>query len=214
VIEHRHETAEPVVALTFDDGPSEWTEQILDALVAHGGAATFFALGSCAERRPHTLRRIYECGSEVGNHTYSHRRLTTLSDDEILDELNRTTAVLEEITERRMRYWRAPFFGFDERVCSVAEQTGLEEVRCSLRTDDYGWPTELTAETVLAEARPGSIVDLHDGRPDEDEVETVPTREATVAAVELILRAFDSRGWRCVTVSDLVGAGSAPPVAA
>jgi peptidoglycan-N-acetylglucosamine deacetylase len=206
VIEHRHETAEPVVALTFDDGPSEWTEQILDLLVAHGGAATFFALGACAQRRPDTLRRIYERGSEVGNHTFSHRRLTSLSDADVLDELSRTTSVLEQITDRRLRYWRAPFFGSDERVCSVAEQTGLEEVRCSVMTADYEWGPELIFETVVDQARPGSIVDLHDGRPDEDEVETLPTREATVAAVERILHDFDKRGWRAVTISELVGA--------
>jgi hypothetical protein len=97
-------------------------------------------------------------------------------------------------------------------VCTAAEQTGLEEVRCSLRTDDWKWPAELTAQTVLEQAQPGSVVDLHDGRPDEDEVETVLSREATVAAVDLILRDFDKRGWRCVTVSELVGAGSAPPI--
>ena len=74
MIDRRDDIREQVVALTFDDGPSEWTGQILQHLADHDGHGTFFALGCLAadERRSPTLRRVVESGSEVGNHTYSH----------------------------------------------------------------------------------------------------------------------------------------------
>lgn len=205
MIEHRHGIREKAAALTFDDGPSRWTGPILDLLTAHGGTATFFVLGSAVAGREAMLERIVTTGSELANHTYDHLPLTELTDTRILEQIARTSALIEDVAGVTPRYWRAPYFACDERVRSVIAPTGLEEVGSSVITEDYVWSARETAECVLSEIRPGSIVDLHDGcSPPRPSSRSRPTREETVRAVAEILKAFDERGFRSVTVSELV----------
>jgi len=208
-IEGRDDIREPIVALTFDDGPSEWTGQILQHLAKHDGHGTFFALGCLAadERRSPTLRRVVESGSEVGNHTYSHPSLPTIGDAEIQDELERAGTVIEAATGTTLRYWRPPFFHVDERVRNAAAPFGLEEVGCSMMPWDWEWDSDRTVEFVLERLRPGSVVCMHDGRPPDEPAElSRPTREATVEAVGVILEAMTARGLRSVTISELLAA--------
>jgi peptidoglycan/xylan/chitin deacetylase (PgdA/CDA1 family) len=208
-VEHRHGIREPLIALTFDDGPSDWTDAILDHLAAHGARATFFVVGEAIQgpERERTLRRTVECASEVANHTYTHRQLPTLDDGEIRDEIGRTNELIEQVTSAAPRYWRAPHFRSDDRVRKVISELGLLEVRSSVFTGDYKWPTALTAAWVVKHLQPGAIVDLHDGRAPTDSPEDgARTREATVDAVGLILAELEPRGYRCVTVSELLAA--------
>jgi peptidoglycan/xylan/chitin deacetylase (PgdA/CDA1 family) len=209
VLEHRHDVGEDVVALTFDDGPSPWTGPILDLLAAHKGHGTFFTLG-CAvtsnERRA-TLQRIVVEGSELGDHTFTHPRLSTLPDAAILDELARARCVIEETSETKLQHWRPPFYDVDERVRQATTPLGLREVGCSVLPSDWEWDAEQTAEFVMTRLRPGSIVGLHDGRPpDEPAALSRPTREATVAAVGMILDEMKDLGLRSVTISELLAA--------
>lgn len=205
MIEHRHGIGEKAVALTFDDGPSDWTGSILDLLDDHSGTATFFVLGCAVAGREETLKRILSSGSEIGNHTYNHPGLTAVPDADVREQINRTTALVEQVTGVELRYWRAPYFGSDARVRSILASSGLEEVWYSVITHDYAWPAEKTAAYVLENVQPGSIVDLHDGRaPTDGPGQSLPTRDETVKAVAEILRDFDSRGYRCVTVSELL----------
>src|SRR5262245_55835619 len=106
-VEARHDTASPVVALTFDDGPSPWTIPIAEALERHGSRGTFFALGdaTAAGGGAEILRRLVEGGHEVGNHTFSHPRLTTLDDHAIRDEMTRAGDRLEEALGFRPAHW-------------------------------------------------------------------------------------------------------------
>ena len=208
-VEHRHGIRERLIALTFDDGPSEWTDPILDHLVAHGARATFFVVGGAitGRERERTLARIVETGCEVANHTYSHRKLPTLEDGEIRDEIVRTSELIEQVTSTTPRHWRAPHFRSDDRVRDVVTELGLLEVRCSVFTGDYIWPAALTAAWVVNQLQPGAIVDLHDGRALTDSPDdAAPTREATVDAVGKILAELEPRGYRSVTVSELLAA--------
>jgi peptidoglycan/xylan/chitin deacetylase (PgdA/CDA1 family) len=205
-IDHRHGIREPALALTFDDGPSEWTEEILDLLAAHDAAATFFVLGSAIPGREEILRRILENGSEIGNHSYSHPRdLETLSEAEIIDEFSRTSALVEEVTRKTPRFWRAPYLNSGDRERAVLEGLGLQEVGCSVVPRDWEQPADQTVREVLAGKRPGSIVDLHDGRPQGNPPSwSAPTREETVKATARILRSLTDDGFRCVTISRLL----------
>lgn len=206
-VEHCHGIAEPVVALTFDDGPSEWTEPILDHLQNHGSTATFFVIGSVAADpdAAETIRKTVAAGCEVANHTYTHRPLLELQDADIRDELVRTNKEIEGITGSAPTHWRAPHFRSDDRIRRVASALGLLEIRCSVFTGDYAWPALKTAAWVLHHLTPGAIVDLHDGRPPTDQPEDgAPTREATVDAVGRILAEMESRGYRSVSVSELL----------
>jgi peptidoglycan/xylan/chitin deacetylase (PgdA/CDA1 family) len=208
-IEHRHGEVEDVVALTFDDGPSPWTEQMLDLLAEHGGHATFFALGClvAAGDRNATLRRIVESGSEVGNHTFTHPSLPTLDDAAIHEEFERAGSVIEETLGTKPRYWRPPYFHVDERVRGAVAPFGLREVGCTMMPWDWEWPAAKTAEFVLDRIQPGSVVCMHDGRPPDEPAElSAPTRKESVAALGVILGALTERGLRSVTISELLSA--------
>lgn len=208
-IEHRHGEVEGVVALTFDDGPSPWTEQMLDLLADHDGHATFFALGCAvaAGDRNATLRRIVESGSEVGNHSFSHPSLPTLDDAAIHDEFERAGAVIEDKLGTPLRYWRPPYFHVDERVRDAVAPFGWQEVGCAMIPWDWEWPAAQTAEFVLERIQPGSVVCMHDGRPPGEPAElSAPTREQSVAALGTILETLTERGLRSVTISELLRA--------
>jgi peptidoglycan-N-acetylglucosamine deacetylase len=206
-LEHRYEVEDGVVALTFDDGPSEWTLQILELLTLHSGHATFFALGCLASERSDTLRQTLAQGSELGNHTFTHPHLTLLHEDEIRDELRRGGEAIETASGTTLRLWRPPFFQVDERVRTAVEDFGLQEVGCSMMPWDWEWDADRTAAFVLEQLRPGSIVCMHDGRPPDEAPElSRPTREETVKAVGMILDAMRERGLRSVTIPELLQA--------
>lgn len=208
-LEDRHEVRADVVALTFDDGPSQWTHAILDLLAQHGGHATFFALGclASAPEGQETMRRTIAAGSEIGNHTFSHPSLPTIDDDAIREELERGGAAIEDALGTPLRYWRPPFFHVDERVRAAAAPFGLQEVGCSMMPWDWEWDAERSASFVLERLQPGSIVCMHDGRPPDEAPElSAPTREQSVAAVGMILEEMSERGLRSVTISELLAA--------
>jgi peptidoglycan/xylan/chitin deacetylase (PgdA/CDA1 family) len=206
-LEHRYDVTDGVVALTFDDGPSEWTLQILELLAEHDGRATFFALGCLAEERAETLKRTLDSGSEVGNHTFTHPHLTLLAEHQIRDELQRAGEAIEAATQTQLRLWRPPFFHVDERVRAAVAGFGLREVGCSMMPWDWEWDADRTVAFVLERLRRGSIVCMHDGRPPDEAPElSRPTREETVKAVAVILEAMHERGLRSVTISELLQA--------
>ncbi len=209
VLEHRHDIGADVVALTFDDGPSPWTGPILDQLTAHKSSATFFALG-CLAGAPdgaQVLRRILETGSEIGNHTFSHPSTPKLDDDSIRDELERAGSAIEDASGITLRYWRPPFFDVNERVREAVSPLGLQEVGCTMMPYDWEWDAARSAAFVIEKLERGSIVCMHDGRPpDEPRDLSAPTREASIAAVGLILEAMSDRGLRSVTISELLAA--------
>jgi peptidoglycan/xylan/chitin deacetylase (PgdA/CDA1 family) len=210
VLEHRYGIRDDVVALTFDDGPSLWTGPILDLLAGHQSHATFFALGCLAEAdgAEQTLYRILATGSEIGNHTFSHPSLPELDDDSIRDELERAGTAIEEASGTTLRYWRPPFFHVDERVREVVAPLGLQEVGCAMMPWDWEWDATRSAAFVIERLQRGSIVCMHDGRPPDEPAElSAPTREASVAAVGIILDAMSERGLRSVTISELLGSG-------
>jgi peptidoglycan/xylan/chitin deacetylase (PgdA/CDA1 family) len=206
LVERRHAIADPVVALTFDDGPSPWTLPVADHLERHGGRGTFFAIGEAVatEDGGRIVRSLLQRGHEVGNHTWTHPDLRTLGVVEIQDEMRRTAEALAQ-TGVTTRLWRAPFFHCDDRVRAAVGDLAGDEVWFSSMPGDWGRPAEETARRVLDDLSPGDIVVLHDGRPANEPPElSWPTRDATVAAVGLILEEMSGRGLRAVTISELV----------
>jgi peptidoglycan/xylan/chitin deacetylase (PgdA/CDA1 family) len=192
------------VALTFDDGPSEWTEAIVEELQRHGARATFFVLGCQVEGREGVLRRAASAGCELALHGYSHRRLTHLSDDEVREEMGRTSASIEAATGQTPRLWRAPHFDVDDRVRALCADLGLTEVWLTADTEDYARDADEVTARAAAGLRPGAIILMHDGRspldtPDDSQV----TRSATVAAVPRILSEGQRRGLQIGTVGEL-----------
>jgi chitooligosaccharide deacetylase len=193
------------IALTFDDGPAEWTEPILDVLAEHSAHATFFVIGSAAERQPELILRIAAAGHEIGNHTWSHPRLSECDDDRVRAELETTNAALREILGRAPLRFRAPHYDADARVLAIASDLDLAHTGGNVTPPD--WHASCTAAYITAfvvqQARAGAVIGLHDGIP--------PTggkggrsRQATVDAVREIVPRLRDLGFECVTAGALL----------
>jgi peptidoglycan/xylan/chitin deacetylase (PgdA/CDA1 family) len=193
------------VALTFDDGPSESTPAVLDALRPFGARATFFVLGASIDGRESTLRQAVAEGHELGNHAFSHMPPEGLDDDALRAELLRTSGLIEAAVGRRPSLFRPPYAAYDVRVARVAREAGLAPT--VLRSiDPADWREEDPGEIarhVLARARPGAIVCLHDAHPPLAPAGATD-RAVTVAALEPILEGLAARELRAVTVSELL----------
>lgn len=182
------------VALTFDDGPGKFTGQVLDMLAAHNARATFFVIGQniTPESRPH-LNRIVAEGHEIGNHTWNHPELPSLSAAKLTDELARTSKVIKAFTGVQPHTLRPPYGMTNEKVAREAKRQGLAQVMWTVDTVD--WKDHNTAVVVkrAKQAKPGSIVLLHE------------TAKTTVAAVPHLLKYFDQQGYTYVTISEMFG---------
>lgn len=204
----RDDLSEPVIALTFDDGPSEWTEPILDLLRDAGARGTFFVIGEAVAGNERILRRIRAEGHEIGNHTMTHPRLDTVPRRRVKQEIERCSAAVENAIGVAPTVFRPPGFGYNAAVLEVARALGFARVvLASAATDDYLRETaDEIVEAILPRVVPGSIVDLHDGRPArEPPVESGGTRidrVPTVGAVELLLDALPNYSF--VTVTELL----------
>jgi peptidoglycan-N-acetylglucosamine deacetylase len=193
-----------VIALTFDDGPGDWTPAILDALGRHASRATFFYLGERVQRREQVVQRALAEGHEPGNHLFSHLHPEALSDDEIRDEILRTAGEIERVTGATATLLRPPYGEEPERVAAIGAELRLGPVVLwSIDPEDWKSPAaETIVEHVLEEARAGAIVDLHDGWG-----RTPRDRQPTVEALERLLPELRSRGFELITVSELLASG-------
>jgi peptidoglycan/xylan/chitin deacetylase (PgdA/CDA1 family) len=193
---------EKVVALTFDDGPNDpYTGQILDVLKQEGVHATFFCVGMNAEREPATVRRIAAEGNEVGNHSYRHEKRDTLLDLNYGDAA-RTNDILRGITGTLPRLYRAPNgFHTPWSLRAVAEH-GLRAIGWDVESNDWDEPgvNNIVMRTV-DRVQPGSIILLHDG----DNARLGTDRSQQAEAVRTIIDTLKGRGYRFVTVSEMLG---------
>jgi peptidoglycan/xylan/chitin deacetylase (PgdA/CDA1 family) len=192
------------LALTFDDGPSEWTAQVLHLLHEHDARATFFLIGQRVRERPDDVRRIIAAGHEIGSHTMTHPRLTEIPDDEVREEIQDGARAVAEVVGERPHLFRAPGFHADERVLRIVEDLKLDAVFADVDPED--WRPELVSHAIFARCLvgccEGAILDLHDGFP------PPPTRSRddctpTVQALQHLLPTLRGAGYELVTVSEL-----------
>ncbi len=190
------------IALTFDDGPSEWTPPILDLFKEHGARGTFFVLGASIDGREEIVRRTAGEGHELGNHAFSHADPEELPDDVLRGELERTGSLLESLAGSRPAHFRPPYAATNFRVADVARSAGLE--RTVLRSiDPADWretDASAIAAHVLEHARAGSIVCLHDGNPPHGG----SSRQPTIDALAQMVPELTARGFSLVTVRELL----------
>lgn len=209
-VTERHDLGDEVVALTFDDGPAEWTLHILDVLRDAGAVATFFVVGDSIPGREATLLRIHAEGHELGNHGLTHVPLDTLGRADLRRELERTTDLIKAAAGTAPTAFRPPYFRFNRAVLEVAAELGFAwTVNASVFASD--WLLESAQEIsgeILSDVQAGSIVLLHDGRPPHDPPHSAgksrDDRWPTVEAVRTIVPALIERGFQLVTVSDLL----------
>lgn len=196
-------TAEPVMALTFDDGPDPAsTPRILEALARHGMKATFFLVGARARRHPGLVARIAAEGHAIGNHSWDHPSLPTLSMRAVADQIRRTRGVLAPHGQRLLR---PPYGHQDPRTHLAARLLGYRVVAWSAAGEDWrGDDAETVAGRILARAAPGAIVLLHDTLYS-FEAERFRDRDPTIAALGILAARLP--GTSFVTVPELLRLG-------
>lgn len=190
-----------LVALTFDAGSSaEPVPQILRALAQRGIHCTFFLTGQWIERYPDAARQIAESGHELGNHSWSHPAFTSLTDEQMREQLRRTEEMALRICGRSTKpLFRPPFGARDERVRSVAADEGYLTIYWTIDSWDSvkkDITPQMITGRVMRLMRPGAIVLMHCGS------------EATAQALPQLLNALDAQGYRVVTVSELLRSGN------
>ena len=206
-IHSRSDLSTDVIALTFDDGPAEWTEPILETLDRECVHATFFVVGDSIHGRESVLVAAAAKGHEIGNHTLTHPLLTSLSREQIRSELTTTGEIVRAAVGEDPQVFRPPYFGVSREVLDVAAECGFEwTVQASVWTEDWSLPTaEAIVAGILPRVQRGSIIDLHDGRPSHEPPDVSrPDRWPTVHAVATLVPALLARGFKFVTVSELL----------
>jgi peptidoglycan-N-acetylglucosamine deacetylase len=201
---YRRDVPDARVALTFDDGPSEWTPAILDVLAEHRAQATFFLLGEHVEAQPDTAARIARDGHEVACHGFDHVDLAELPAQSIRERLTRAREVISSATGVEPRLFRPPYATSSTRVARAAAAVSLDPtiLRDVDPADWRGEDAQSVVSLVLDGVRAGSIVCLHDGVPRGNK--GTSDRTVTVAAVARLVPELQERGFDLVTVSDLL----------
>jgi peptidoglycan/xylan/chitin deacetylase (PgdA/CDA1 family) len=191
---------EPLVSLTFDDGPNpRATPAVLDVLRREGVPATFFVLGRHAERWPQLVRRAADEGHQLGNHGFFHRKLHRRSPAYVRDDLTRGTDAIERAAGVRPRHFRAPHGFRNPWVTPIAAALGQRTVGWSLGVWDSARPgADVISARALAGMHAGSILLLHDGDGYDPDGDRMQTAEALPAIVDGLRR----RGFRFTTLPD------------
>lgn len=179
----------PMIALTFDDGPGKYTMRLLDALEEKNAQATFFMLGQNVFKYKAEVEKMKEIGCELGNHSYSHANLATLSAGKISSEINDTNTLIEEIVGEPASMLRPPYGSIN---ATLKENAGMPMVLWSIDTLDWkSRNAQAVIDHVLANVSDGDIVLMHD------------IYSSTIdAAIELI-DILQEQGYCLVTVSEL-----------
>lgn len=178
-----------MIAITFDDGPSKYTKDILSILKKYDACATFFVLGNKVEIYDESTREIIKQGSEIGNHSYNHKWLIKLKKDEFMDQVNMTQDIIERTTGFRPTLLR-PTYGDVNDV--IKKNTDLDIVLWNVDTLDWKIKKpKRIASRVIGKVKDGDIILMHD------------THKQTVEALKLILPELKKQGFQFVTVSEL-----------
>ncbi|MGW1728684.1 polysaccharide deacetylase family protein [Streptomyces sp. NPDC002306] len=188
------------IALTFDGNPGEPTARLMDFLEQYRAPSTFFLEGARIREYPEVVRRIAGDGHEIGNHTWTHPRLTEISDEQIRDELARTGQAISRLTGSRPMLMRPPQGRTDDRVSKISREMGLAQVLWTVTAKDYQTADSmLIAKRILDGADRDGIVLLH------------PLHKGTIPAMPVILKELSAQGYTFVTVSQLLFPAKAEP---
>jgi peptidoglycan-N-acetylglucosamine deacetylase len=199
------------IVLSFDDGPDRrWTPKILDILREKHVPGIFFVIGDQANRAPDLLKREYNEGHEIGNHTWTHPAFDDISRTQVKWELNLTQRLIESTLGVKSLFFRPPY-GIDhqpeyaEEVAQLPYPQELGYIIVGQRVDPDDWrmtedkhqrPAQEIADDVVRQAKNGNVVLLHDGGGE---------RAQTVAALPLIIDELRAKGYQFVSVADLLG---------
>lgn len=176
------------IAFTYDDGPSKYTQELLKILENNDSSATFFMLGNRMKNYEELVRKIKKSNSEIGSHSYSHKNLTSLSEDELSDELNSTNIIYNAITGENLKYLRPPYNYYNENVIN----SKYEIITWNIDTKDWLLKDSTKIyNSVISKACDGCIVLMHD------------IYEESLDATKLLLPKLNEMGYEVVSISKL-----------
>jgi peptidoglycan-N-acetylglucosamine deacetylase len=193
---------QPYIAMTFDDGPSaENTPRLLEILKQRNIKATFFLIGQNVAANPDIVRRILAEGHEVGNHSWTHPQLSKLSDDRVTAEITKTQDAIKDASGYTPTLLRPPYGAITPRQREwIANQFGLNIILWSVDPFDWKRPgASVIMQRILSQARPGAIILSHD------------IHKQTVDAMPATLDALSAKGYKFVTVSQLIAMNKPKP---
>lgn len=185
----------PYIAMTFDDGPSATlTPKLLDLLAARHIKVTFFVIGENVAEHPEIVARAAQEGHEIGNHSWSHPNFAKMSQENVRSQLQRTDDAIKNATGKRPTLMRPPYGSLTEREKHwIHDEFGYQIILWDV--DPYDWKRPgpaVVRNRILKETRPGSIVLSHDIHP------------GTIEAMPATLDALEAKGFKFVTVSELI----------
>ena len=186
------------IALTFDDGPVPGvTEILLDELGKRKIRATFFMIGNLVAAAPDLARRVLAEGHELGNHTFTHPKLTELSEKDAEDEVEKTEKIFAELLSHKADWFRPPFGAFRQNQAALATSRNLSVALWSVDSGDWRIPGEAQiVQNILTQVQRGSIILCHE-------------LSGTAGCLGEILDGLSARDFKFVTVSELLSTRSA-----
>jgi cellulose synthase/poly-beta-1,6-N-acetylglucosamine synthase-like glycosyltransferase/spore germination protein YaaH/peptidoglycan/xylan/chitin deacetylase (PgdA/CDA1 family) len=198
--------ADKKVVLSFDDGPDEkYTPEILDILKEQKIHAEFFVIGLNAENNLDVLKRIYDEGHEIGNHSFSHPNLAEINPERAAVELNTTRRIIESVTGHTTMLFRPPYNAdaepqsYDD-IMPIVIASKQNYLTVAESIDPRDWEANISVDSIMTrikrEENYGNIILLHDAG---------GNREETIKALPEIIKYFHDKGYSFVTVSDLLG---------
>ncbi len=183
----------PMIALTFDDGPAKATSSIIDLLVQNGGKGTFFIVGERIENNTEVIQKMIDNGMQIGCHTENHENLKKLDDSGRRSQITQMTDTIKELFDYDITILRPPGGNTNDEVNALCRDLGLAVINWSIDTLD--WKTkdpDATYDAILDNVKDGDIILCHD------------LYTQTGEAMERVIPALAERGFKMVTVSELL----------
>jgi len=183
------------IALTFDDGPSPFTDRLLQILNQNDARSTFFLIGNKVAANPAGAKRIADAGMEIGNHTWEHPNMTTIPPEDIPAQFSKASDAIEAATGQRPKLVRTAGGLINDAVLAEAKKQGLADINWDVIPFDWANDanTGATRYMLMTQIKPNSVVLFHD------------TYSSTVDLVYQFIPVLKANGYHLVTVSQMVG---------
>jgi peptidoglycan/xylan/chitin deacetylase (PgdA/CDA1 family) len=183
------------VALTFDDGPSPFTDRLLQILNDNDAKSTFFLIGNKVAANPAGAKRVADAGMEVANHTWEHPNMTTIPPEDIGSQISKANDAIQAATGQRPKLLRTAGGLINDNVLAAAKQQGMADINWDVIPFDWMNDANTAATTYMlkTQIKPRSVVLFHD------------TYSSTVDVVYQFIPVLKANGYHLVTVSQLLG---------
>lgn len=189
------------IALTFDDGPSNYSQKLLDVLASHNVKATFFMVGIAIHRHQELAKDLHLSGHLIANHSWDHQNANNYDNSTLWwnEQIAPTNQLIKRITGKKPQFYRPPFGSISEQQAIMLKNNSIKTIIWSIDTQDWNDNTNTSvnvANLATVTAHPEAIILLHDGG---------GNRQGTVDAIPQIIKHYQDKGYRFVTIDELLG---------